>query len=272
MTNLGNGDGDWDSDGLKTWGKSDVSEDLGHQLRFTFEQKPKNIQDGYVFGSNPKTCDVILGRPEHGISGSHFRITFDEQCRLVLIDLSTNGTAVSYNGQARKDKRKNPPDRTRRKPRKKSNDFTWILFPELKNKRVVIGEDIEEFPNAPIFEFLVEVADPGKPDTYLRHTYLQEIQTAIPFGLNLDSHPTTAGQTESHSPRQRPSQRPIWIDLEEIGRGEFGTVYQAVDVSTAVIYAAKMFLRSGKDSRERWDREVAILRKISHVKIISRSR
>ncbi|OAG07807.1 kinase-like protein, partial [Paraphaeosphaeria sporulosa] len=53
-----------------------------------------------------------------------------------------------------------------------------------------------------------------------------------------------------------------------IGSGEFGTVYRSVNVSTGVIYAAKKFLRNGKGHRERWDREVALLRNISHDHIV----
>lgn len=99
----------------------------------------------------------------------------------------------------------------------------------------------------------------------LRNAYLAEMRTAIPFGLNIDSHPTTAGQTESHTPNQYQKQRPIWIDQEEIGRGVSGAVYRTLDVSTGVLYAAKMSMRDGKDDQERWEREVAILRDISHV-------
>ncbi|KAF9733806.1 hypothetical protein PMIN03_011750 [Paraphaeosphaeria minitans] len=246
----------------------------GDKLRFTFDQKPKNIQDGWVFGSNPTTCDVVMGSSKGGTSGSHFRITFDDQGRLVLIDSSTHGTAVSYDSQARGEKRKNPLDRKRKTPPDKSNDFTWILFPGIEDKRVITGHKIDELPNAPVIEFSVDdVVDPDAdscPEQYtrLRNAYLAEMRTAIPFGLNIDSHPTTAGQTQSHTPNQHPKQRPIWVDREEIGSGEFGTVYRTVNVSTGVIYAAKKFLRNGKGHRERWDREVALLRNISHDHIV----
>ncbi|KAF2834208.1 Pkinase-domain-containing protein, partial [Patellaria atrata CBS 101060] len=209
------GDEEEDADGL-----GDVYEDFSPQLRFIFDQKPKNIQAGYVFGSNPKTCDVLIGRSIDGISSSHFRITFDSQAQLVLIDSSMLGTAVSYGGRARNDKRNNPPDRKRNRPRDKSLDFTWILFPEIKNKTVVIGG------------------------------------AKRPSSSNVPR------------PIQRLKQRPIWIDLEEIGRGEYGIVYRAINVSTATIYAAKMFLRSGKEIREKWDREVAILQSVSHDHIV----
>jgi hypothetical protein len=258
-TNIG--DEDCEGDGDK--------EDFGQRLRFTWDQKPKNIQDGWVFGSNPKICDVFMGRSKGGTSGSHFRITFNDQGQLVLIDSSTHGTAVSYDGQAWDEKRRNPPDPKRRKPRDKSNDFTWILFPGIKI-RVITGHKIDELPNAPVIEFSVD--DVVDPDSHsypeykaLRNAYMAEMRTAIPFGLNIDSHPTTAGQTESHTPNRHLKQRPIWIDHEKIGSGEFGTVYRTVNVSTGMIYAAKKLLRNDRAHRERWDREVALLRDISHV-------
>ncbi|KAF2007847.1 kinase-like protein [Amniculicola lignicola CBS 123094] len=276
-TNIGDKDGEGDGDALETRnaeGKGDPREGFGHQLRFTFDQKPKNIQDGWVFGSNPKTCDVIMGSSIDSISGSHFRITFDDQKRLVLIDSSASGTAVSYGGRARDEKRKNPKDRKRKRSRVKSNDFKWILFPEIKNKSVVIeGTPGPGSSNVPIVEFSVEVANPKTRSCWEEYTrltdvFLDEMRTAIPFGLNIDSAPTTAGQTESHSPTQRPEQRPIWIDLEEIGSGQYGTVYQAVDVSTGLMYATKKLLRNC-DRQQRWDREVAILRSLSHPHIVN---
>lgn len=153
----------------------------------------------------------------------------------------------------------------------KSNDFTWILFPSVKDKRFITEEGIQELPNAPVIEFSVDdVVDPEAescPTKYkdLRNAYLAEMRTTIPFGPNIDSHPTTAGQTGSHTPYQHPKQRPIWVDREEIGSGEFGTVYRTVNVSTGRIYAAKKLLRREKGLRERWIKEVELLRSISHV-------
>jgi hypothetical protein len=251
----------------------DGSEDRTHRLQLTFNRKPRNIDQGFVFGGSKKTCDVVLGSPNIGISSSHFRITFDEKDRLVLIDSSTLGTAVSYDGQGGDEDRKNPHDRKQNRPRDRSNDFSWILFPNIDNKHVIITGPKGRNGKIKYFvKFLVEVADP-KTHSYknqyreLQKTYLEEMRTAIPLSLNIHSHLTTAGQTESHSPTQRPKkQRPIWIDHEEIGRGEFGTVYRAVNVSTGVIYAAKTFQGNNESHRERWLTEIALLRKVSHVR------
>ena len=50
--------------------KVDKKEDLDAQLRFTFDRKLKNVDQGFVFGSNPKTCDILLGKIDDGVSGS----------------------------------------------------------------------------------------------------------------------------------------------------------------------------------------------------------
>lgn len=247
--------------------RNDDKQDSGHRLCFTFDTKPKNIKDGWVFGSDPKTCDVFLGKSIDGVSRLHFRITFDQQGRLVVIDSSTHGTAVSYNGQKRDTKRKNPSDRKRRTPRHKSNDFTWILFPKIGKKRIIIGHRIEKLPKAPIVEFSVD--DVVNPDSDLTRAYLAEMGTTIPFVLNIDSHDMTRAQTQIDTPIQRPKQDPIWIDCEKIGSGQFGDVYRVVDVSTGAIYAAKQPKSGDKAGRESLGREVAILRDISHVRSYS---
>ena len=90
--------------------KDDYREyDSTHRLQLTFDKKPKDPTKGYCFGTNLEKCDVLLGdRGAHGISGLHFYITFDDQfgdnfdskTHLILKEVSTNGTAVSYSGQA----------------------------------------------------------------------------------------------------------------------------------------------------------------------------
>jgi hypothetical protein len=53
-------------------------EDLSSRIQWTFDRRPRNIQRGLGCGSNPNTCDVLLGRAKQGISAEHFYITFDE--------------------------------------------------------------------------------------------------------------------------------------------------------------------------------------------------
>ena len=79
-------------------------------MHLTFDKPPKatgtiimegvgQMVLGFVFGTG-EDCDVLLAENkfEGEISRSHFDITFDEIGRLVLIDHSTQGTAISYGG------------------------------------------------------------------------------------------------------------------------------------------------------------------------------
>lgn len=92
--------------------------DFAHHLQLTFDRKPKDPTKRYSFGTNPQVCDILLEqRGARGISGLHFCITFDDtiddkEKHLILRDLSTNGTAVGYSGQATEEVR---------------HHFTWIL-------------------------------------------------------------------------------------------------------------------------------------------------
>lgn len=47
---------------------------------------PKDVSKGFVFGSDPETCDVLLAGDKHsGISGNHFSINVDWQTGNPLI-------------------------------------------------------------------------------------------------------------------------------------------------------------------------------------------
>lgn len=215
----------------------DERRDFGSQLHLTFDRKPKNMQQGFVFGSDPIICDVLLGRARDRISGRHFSITFDDQNRLVLNATSRWRMTVSYNGQGERQGRK--------------HSFTWILFPKPTKIEVRIDKDLR---------FEVELAE-HKPhgDEYRRriNSFLEESRNAIaPFSLlGIYSQETTAAPTQPLSP----TLRPIYYMDEELGRGVFGRVHKVIDVSTGRIFAGKYFLQG------KWEREVRIMGKVSHV-------
>lgn len=113
-----------------------------------------------------------------------------------------------------------------------------------------------------------------------RDAYFEERRNAFPpfSQLDMQSQQTTAVPTAKHSPRQHspaqhsprqesprqklPKQQPIYLLEEELGRGGFGTVHKAVDVSDGDVYAAKK-LHHGN-----WKKEVDILTELSHVSVI----
>ncbi|KAF2844140.1 kinase-like protein [Plenodomus tracheiphilus IPT5] len=210
-----------------------------HQLLFTFDRRPKDIEQGWVFGSDPKKCDVLLGTSREGISGVHCRISYNRTNDLVLIDQSTHGTAVSYghSNQGRAEKRSSP--RCQRESRDASNNFTWILFPWMENKRVIIGHTIASLPNAPVVEFSVEIVTheiPSRQFQALRDEFLYDMRSSIPLSITGDAH-ATSNSLRTHVPR-----RSIFVDGEMIGSGEHTVVYRTVNVSSGKTFAAKVLL------------------------------
>ena len=92
------------------------SGDNPSRLLLQFNKPPKDPSKGYAFGANERKCDVVLApKGVRSTSRVHFHISFDainnKKC-LVLRDFSVNGTAVSYDDQAKDEKR---------------HHFTWIL-------------------------------------------------------------------------------------------------------------------------------------------------
>ena len=206
----------------------------GSQIQLTFHKKPKNLEKGFVFGSDPKTCDVLLGAWAAGFTRQHFRITFNRRGEVILEDISREVTRVSYNGE-------DPPDR---------NDFTWILFYDYKNITVTLNKGEKKIE----LKFKVEWPENRKSclAQYEAHrdAYLEECRKATPSlsRLGIES--------------KESQYSPIYLPREELGRGSFGTVHKVVNVSTGGEYAGKTF-HGGN-----WKDEVAVLREISHVSVV----
>lgn len=215
---------------------------LDSTICLTFNPQPKDIKQGFVFGSS-STCDIILGTPKNRISARHFRITYDDQGRLVLIDQSTNGTTLKFDGQSS----------TRR-------HFQWIVLPEYKQIEVKIGK--------PPVEFSIKV--PAYSDLQkhqlIRNSYVALIKQSqkndrkepSPNDFN---HLTvrSSDATALATAIQTPNHEKVYIVGPEIGRGVFAQVKKVTDVSTGNVYASKIF-KKGYDARE-----ARIMTKVRHV-------
>ncbi|KAL9041404.1 MAG: hypothetical protein Q9180_001302 [Flavoplaca navasiana] len=213
----------------------------GSRIQLTFDNAPKYIERGFTFGADQKNCDVRL---LPGSGRIHFSITFDSQGRLVLRDSSTHGTWVSFNDQGT------------RHPRHR---FSWILFPQFGPIRIEIGKHGR-------YEFTAELEFPTHitcEADYLANlkSYMQKMKNADPSVDLLNFSTETAARTGALSPRQQPQ---YYIHYQEglLGKGEFGAVYKATDVSSGNVYAAKQFFRAG------WAKEVEIMRTVSHKHIV----
>ncbi|MCJ1382858.1 hypothetical protein MMC17_005971 [Xylographa soralifera] len=232
-----------------------------HCLQLTFGEAPKDFARGYSFGTNLQKCDVLLGpRGAHGISALHFGITFyiasDGKTRLLLKDSSTNGMAVSYNGQASKEVR---------------HHFTWILNLEKEKGKWEVEVLVQGL------RFKVILASHKTCKAEYDNNVKEFLEESLPSlsVLGIDSHTTTAQPSQPLTPRQLP----IYIYEGRLGSGSFGQVDRVIDVSTGAIYARKEFFepqwRQGEERRkqqkEDWlnriRREIHIMRGNPHVSI-----
>ena len=245
------------------------------ELCFRFDMKPKNIREGFVFGNNPEICDVVLGGHDFAISKKHFRITFDDQDQLVLIDSSTFGTAVDYDGQGIYEKRSNAADRKQERPRNRCNDFKWILFPSIKHICIALGPDISPLPPANCLQMSIHVSkisqqtsnNKEKAFETPKERFLKEMRRPSPGFPHLNGANLAMSQSRPHVSNHKSHQRPIWIDQGLLGEGTYGKVYKAMDVSTGKIYAAKRFMgANSEEARTEWSREVEMLQAHQHVR------
>lgn len=210
------------------------------KIHLTFDKKPKNLEKGFVFGSDPKTCDVLLGPWAAGFTRQHFRITFNARGDVILTDISQEVTRVSYDGE-------DLPTR---------NDFTWILFYDYENITITLNKAKDEEKNKKKNQLVFRVEWPENRKfcklEYQAHrdAYLEECRKATPSisRLGIESKVSVVS--------------PIYLKKEELGRGSFGTVHKVVNVSTAGEYAGKTF-HGGN-----WKDEVKILETISHVSVV----
>ncbi|KAL8856088.1 MAG: hypothetical protein Q9178_007283 [Gyalolechia marmorata] len=227
-----------------TPGISDTAEALVSKIHLSMDHGPKNPDKGFVFGSDPVRCDVVIGEWP-AFSREHFRITFNARGDVILKDTSRFPTSVNYKHEA-------PSSR---------NHFTWVLLDDYENIHVTLNCGK---PNQLIFK--IERPHNRKHclsqyEAY-REIYLnRERHSTLPLmgQLGVESQQPTATVTASESPRQHS----IYLKQAKLGAGTFGTVYKVVDVSTGSVYA-------GKASHDgSWHNEINIMRRLSQEHIIS---
>ncbi|PGH06409.1 serine/threonine protein kinase [Blastomyces parvus] len=195
----------------------------GGSLLLTFDKPPADITRGFTFGVSKKRCDVLLAKTRAAdISAMHFVITFDKAGHLVLRDVSSRETAVSYDGWGEKHQRRG---------------FQWIL--DLNAKRMSISVHLRN-------GFRLDLTLPRHDSCQSQYranvvAYVEASQNSVLGlgGLNMPSRDPTRPLS--------PINDPIYFPVRFIGGGAFGKVYKVLDVSTGRAYASKILLFHSAD-------------------------
>lgn len=216
------------------------------KLQLTFDSELKGGQ-GLMFGTDPNRCDIVLPRLRR-ISQRHCYLTFDSERRLILHDISRFGTIVTYDDYGRKELRSN---------------FTWIIGGHKDHNRRT--ENIFIHIQGVSFKITVSTHD-DYPDLYIANVnrFLWEAIDKDEFrfsALGINSTRSTAAASGT----QTPSQVPVRIVQETLGKGSFAVVRRYWDVSTGVEYAYKELLNKKKYDKDLWEKEIKIKKQISHV-------
>lgn len=221
-------------------------------LQLTFNSGPKAGQ-GFVIGTDRNYCDIVLPKLNK-ISRRHCCLTFDAERRLILRDLSTNGTIVEYDGQG--GQKRQTIITYDDKEREKRHHFTWILSgsPVQEVKKIVIQIDKIRFR-------IIVSKHEAYPDLYNDNVnrFLCEANAndELRFGaLGIQSTTSTAQQSGAHTPIP---QRPIYINQWRLGSGHFSIVNRVWDVSTGFVYAAKEFSNMKESG---WRKEASIMSQV----------
>lgn len=236
-----------DIDPISIWGR----------IQLTFDKPPKDILRGFAFGTDKARCDILLAEEsgQGGISDVHFYITFDNEGRIILKDVSENGTTVSFGDWGKDEKR---------------SHFTWILEFSKTYKNNVRA--IVQLPERFYFEFKLgkysscEAAYQENVESYMK----RRADTIMDLG---DS------DVERDIPIQSlaATQEPAYLTGGWLGSGGYGRVVLVRDVSTGLQYAAKELYEVCMNDPEEekveqavriasFKKEITIMKTTSHVR------
>ena len=222
------------------------------ELHLQFDPGPKDATQGFVFGSDKRKCDVLLlENPDpdnkYGISRQHFRIDFNWKSGLLRLNnmSSTNGTGMTAPSV--------------------NNGFQALKY----NNMHMLHPAEQTKVHVGILVFEISFPIRGKyQGRYDRNWDLYRRR----HGDNVPEIDSLAIKPELEVTRfvqYRQGRRSAYLLLDEIGKGEFGSVCKASDHRTAELFAAKQFSmrKPGWDARAYL--EIAISQKITHVGVVT---
>ena len=202
-------------------------------LRFLFDEKPKDYTKGFLLGSDPQSCDVLLGSWETGINPQMLAFTFNERHELTMNDTSIQTTTVQYNDQL---------------PAKR-NRFSWVFPSPQKLMRVTVGEELKRDL---VFDIILPILDkegimkykenckpfivPGARETLIAESLF--VGSAIAEGQG------SGVSTPADS---------FYLQGKELGSGSDGRVFKAMRMPDGEVFATKVPIepQAWEDNRAR---------------------
>lgn len=236
------GPGRWSRETTAAPESGDDTEDLGSMdsLQLQFGDRAYRNGQGIMFGTHRKKCDIPLPNMD-GISKEHCYLTYDDKNRLVLKDISSYGTIVTYDGQGEKIKKRR---------------FTWILGGDqftdrteaitiqihkyVKFRIVVPKHNVHSYTyanNVATFNVQMEELREG---LQMDHLDIDSWATTIQAASRDEAQTAPDVQNDTYGTRNPvPTASSIVLVRKNLGHGAFGSVDHVWDVSTGLEYARK---------------------------------
>lgn len=209
----------------------------------------KSPKEGFKFGRNPDSCDILLTNDPHNrlISNAHFRIFVNDQGSLMLEDLSTNGTWLDNEPIKTKDKFGNPTNESNLRVLRHGSIIGYIPRPDRKQVKLMV-----RLPIRTLHEHIY--------DRNLRH-YLRVRGFAPKFASVRES---------SFGNHWNGGEKYNFTGI--LGKGAFATVYRLQHKFDGKIIAAKeidsrKFVKNG-ELDVKFDNELRIMRALKHPNIV----
>lgn len=219
---------------------------------------PRNPEMGWCFGRSSQ-CDVVLSDSDEvtsmTISSKHFYIRMNKEGWFFLVDVSTHGTAVCYDGVHEKDFRSNE---------------SWLISRGPLTQPLT-SNIIVDMKNGMRFSIETSCSDANRAALY------KLCQSALPplDMMGLESGHDTAQPSRPETPRTQSRRPALYLRVSSIGEGSYGDVDKVIRLRDGTILARKTLRPIPKQKHKRkrgesvtqLEREVRLMREAKHVSI-----
>ncbi|CAK7197864.1 hypothetical protein SEUCBS139899_000514 [Sporothrix eucalyptigena] len=189
-------------------------------LRITTKDKPANVKEGFVIGSDPEKCDIVLN--SNKIGGKHIALRFNLDYGTVLIhNYAKNGTGLRFLSQNEKGSRL------------RSNDVL------LKHERAEI-----DFGNS----LLITIVREDEPIGWMKYCALARRRQLDPHNVGRREESSEAGSSSPTTARKHTRDFRI---ITRLGKGGMGDVHMVTERRTGNLFAMKEFKEKMREEEKR---------------------